>query len=112
MAIKPSWSERVRAVITTAIPEVGGVPKPGAGGISSMTADNVTLSAGPPGDHVLLLAQTTPGLNGPWIYNGASTNMTRPDDFSTVAPTPTAAYTVTAGPEGTPNARIDQQIPL
>jgi hypothetical protein len=37
--------------------------------------------------------------------------MTRPDDFGGVT-NPTAAYTVTAGPEGTPNARIEALIVL
>ena len=60
------------------------------------SASNVSLSA--PGatidgytfvtagsDQVLLTGQSTPSQNGPWVWNGASTPMTRPTDYSSGA---------------------------
>ncbi|MBU1228243.1 MAG: hypothetical protein KJ698_13655, partial [Actinobacteria bacterium] len=58
-----------------------------------------------PGDHVLLLKQNTPCLNGPWIYHGdvrgirGARPMSRPSDFD-AGSEPTSAYVVTSGPDG------------
>lgn len=42
--------------------------------------DGVTLSNG---DRVLLYGQSTPSQNGPWVFNGSGSAMTRPDDWAT-----------------------------
>ena len=98
MAVKTSWSERVRLVATTAIHEAGSPAKPHP--TAAITVDGVTLSDPTDiGTHLLLLAQATAANNGPWIYQGIGADMIRPDDFGTVT-NPTSGVTVTAGPEG------------
>lgn len=51
------------------------------------------------GQHIVLLyGQTTPSQNGPWVWNGASTPMTRPSNWANGATaTPGAFWAVTEG---------------
>lgn len=57
--------------------------------------DGVTIANG---DRILLVAQTTASQNGPWIFNGAASALTRPVNYSSDGEcTPGAAFFVDQG---------------
>jgi hypothetical protein len=45
-----------------------------------ITFDNWSPTAG---ERILLINQTAPSQNGPWVFNGGASPLTRPDDYST-----------------------------
>lgn len=81
------WRQPVRVVATSNV-SVSSAPS---------SIDSVTLSSG---DRVLLTGQSTTHENGPWVFNGASSAMTRPTDYpaaSTIFAYLGQAYYVRAG---------------
>ena len=60
------------------------------------TIDLVSLAAG---DRVFLIGQSNPSQNGPWVWSGASTTMTRPADWATGSTQPEGAYWI-SDPDG------------
>lgn len=83
-----SWKTQVRAASTSNI----SLSTPGA------TIDGVTLSNG---DRVALLGQTTASQNGIYVFNGASSALTRAKDADSGAELVNATFYVS---EGTSNA--------
>lgn len=62
------------------------------------TMDSVTLSSG---DRIFLKDQTAPKENGPWVFNGPASSLTRPTDGDTGAELVSATFPIA---EGTVNA--------
>ena len=74
----------VRALVKTDV----NISSPGA------TLDGLTAAAG---ELYWLNNQTTGAQNGPWVYNGASSAMTRPSNFDTVAKAVVGSYWIATG---------------
>lgn len=53
------------------------------------TFDSGTATSG---DRLLLLAQSTASQNGPWVFNGSGSALTRPTDFDTSAKASPGSY--------------------
>lgn len=76
--VNKAYADNLRAGLTAKDPvrvSVGtnvNIASPGA------TLDGTTMANG---DRVLLTGNSTGSQNGPWVWNGASTPMTRPTDF-------------------------------
>lgn len=68
------WAAPMRLPVRVVATANVTVSSPGA------TIDSIALSAG---DRVLLTAQSAGAENGPWVWNGASASMTRPNDYPT-----------------------------
>lgn len=80
-----TWKQAARAASTGNV----NVASPGA------TIDGVTLANG---DRVLLIAQTAAGENGIYVFNGATSALTRAADFNTSAKvTAGSALSITEG---------------
>lgn len=79
-----SWKEAARVRVSTNV----NVASPGA------SLDSVSMAAN---DRVLLTAQSTGSQNGPWIWNGAASAMTRPLDFDSDSDASGAAFLITEG---------------
>jgi hypothetical protein len=62
---------------------------PGSGPFDSYTPSS--------GDHLLLTNQSTGSQNGPWIWNGISSAMTRPTDYATGASVKGRSIQINAG---------------
>lgn len=59
--------------------------------------DGVTASVG---DRLFLIAQTTASQNGPWVFQGSGSALTRPSDWASASVQPEGAYWI-SDPDGT-----------
>ena len=76
---------------------LGTSPAPTVTGVASSvstTTDSYGLTAG---DRVLLTAQATASQNGIWVYNGTSSNYTRPSDYLSGSAIQPGAYVECSG---------------
>jgi hypothetical protein len=78
------WHTHVRAAASTSIT----ISSPGA------TIDGVSMSSG---ERILLRAQSTGSQNGIWLWNGSSSALTRPADYTGVLTKPSTTVLVTEG---------------
>lgn len=78
------WHAHVRAAASTNIT----ISSPGA------SIDGVSMSSG---ERILLLAQSTGSQNGIWIWNGSSSALTRPTDYTGALAKPSVTVLVTEG---------------
>jgi hypothetical protein len=83
----------------------GQVPKPAVRFLIDTNTNTAAPGAGPfdgvtpaASDRLFLLNQSTGAQNGPWVYNGAASPLTRPADFDTSADaTPGSTFFVSEG---------------